>query len=677
MRPMVNGDQTATRAAGGRLICVWFCISVAVIVSCGRTKLKVKPGQRDAAVVTRTPGAAVDSPRRPDALAALLAHVPGRATWFVGLGRPAALVRGAARFWKLLAQIPDLTAPMALVAQRVGRAVGGWPPPVTLWKDLGIDPGGGIVLVGVDSGANGRSGTLALAYTLTPQRLLKRLVGPLGVPVGATAQAKVQGIGAWWCGPVSVGVACASSRALLKESAALGAKPPSQTLVARLPARHFGGSDLVGGWRSQSGKPMTMAMVRFRSRGIGARLRLRGGELARWLGWLGTSRAVRPRPVGAVAALWLNLDTTRVATLVGLLPANAIETPGPGPLSPAALLKQCTGEAMLVVGPGTWHLRAVRRASPVGHGLGLRPRLRPGLGRPVRWTVSGWPVWARAPAGSLIIASAAVATRGPPVATGGGKKTRAWRGLVAGTASLAAQVPLMDPLELLSPAQRVRMVAALAGLPAGERAFVGLARGLLTLLGEAEVLVEKTSDGALLRVSCVSAAGGSISEQRVFGRLWRAKWQGGGFFDRQGLRRIASRFGSKPLGRLARAVQGMRLAPFPSRWLTDSLLGLLRSLSGPELSCAVLASRLQRCREPLARLRSPTRWREMETMILPAHRRRMRRVLLARARREEQALGAHCDRLAGRLENGLKVRACLGASDCSKFARCLVAAFTP
>jgi hypothetical protein len=622
-------------------------------------------------------------PRRRAALGALLSYVPGRATWFVGLGRPAALVHGAARFWKLLAQIPDLSAPMTRVAQRLVQGLGAWPPSPAQWRDLGIDPGGGVVLAGVAAGANRRSGFLALAFTQTPQRLLKRLVGPAGVPVGSSAQAVVQGGGVWWCGPLSVGVACASSRALLEETVAQGAKPPTQTLVARLPAHNWRDADLVGGWRAQTHAPITLATVTFRSWGIEAQVRLRGGELSRWLGWLGASSARRGRPVvpvAAVAAVWLHLDASRVSTLVGMLPANTVETSEPGALSLVALLAQCTGEAMLVVGPKGWRMRAVRRASKTV------------VDRPVRWKVSGWPVWARAPAGSLLIASTAAGTRPatgtrptlavtpggtPPRPVGVGPTPQPLRRLVTGAAPLAMLVPLMDPLEPLTDADRVRLVAALAGLPAGERAFVGLVRGLLTLIGEVGVSVEKTSDGAVVRISGVSPATGSVSAQRVFDRLWRAKWLGGGLFDRQGLARVASRHPSTPLARLSRAVVGLRLGSSPSRWLTDALLRLLRRLSGPELSCAALAARLERCREPLAKLRSPQRWREMERVGLPKVRLRLKRSLLDRVRREEQSLGAHCDRFGGRLENAQEVSACLGASDCPEFARCLTAAFTP
>ncbi len=639
---------------------------VCVSASCGRSKRAKKPARPDAAVVTRTPDAAVHSPRRPDALGALLRHVPRRADWFVGLGRPAALVHGAVRFWKLLAEIPDLSAPMGLVARRVGDTLGGWPPPVTLWRDLGIDPGGGIVLAGVGVGAKRPSGTVALVLTETPQHLLKKLVGPAGVPAGSTARAALRGLGDWWCGPVSVGVACASSRALLQESVALGAKPSSQTLLARLPAHNLRGADLVGGWRGQPGAPITMATARFRSWGIGAQVRLRGGELTRWLGWLGRSEPHGPRPADAVAALWLNLDDARIAALVALLPANTIETSGPGAVSPAGLLSQCTGEVALVVGSsGTWRLRAARRVATTG------------LERPVRWKVSGWPVWARAPAGSLVIASTAAGTLLPWPVSGGKTTLRPrWR-RVTGPAGLAMRVPLLDPMELLTNADRARLVAALAGLPAGERAFVGLLRGLLTLLGEAGLSVDKTADGALVRVSFVSPAVGSGSLQRDFDRLWRAKWQGGGFFDGQGLARMASRHPSTPLSRLAGALTGLRQGPPWSGWLTDAGLRLLRRLSGPELSCASLAARLVRCREPWARLRSPQRWREMEAGVLPAHRRRLRKSLLDEARREGRSLGAHCDRLAGRLENAPQVTACLRAVGCAEFALCLVAAFTP
>ncbi len=60
-----------------------------------------------------------------------------------------------------------------------------------------------------------------------------------------------------------------------------------------------------------------------------------------------------------------------------------------------------------------------------------------------------------------------------------------------------------------------------------------------------------------------------------------------------------------------------------------------------------------------------------------SYHRRLRRVLLDNARREREALGAHCDRLSGRLENVREVSACLAADDCVKFSRCLVQAFTP
>lgn len=639
---------------------------VCIATSCGRTKRSKKPARADAAVAVRTPDVAVrPGPRRRSALRALLAHVPGRATWFVGLGRPATLLHGATRFWKLLAEIPDLAAPMALVTQRFGKVIGAWPPPATLWSDLGIDPGGGVVLAGVAAGPNRQSGTLALAFTLTPQRLLRRLVGPAGVPAGTTAPAALEGAGSWWCGPVSVGVACASSRALLTESVAQAAASPARTIWARLPAPTWRGVDVVGGWRKQAGKPMSTAIGRFRSWGIQAQVWLRTGELAHWLGWLGPGRSLRPRSGDAVASVWLNLDAARVSTLVGLVPADAIEIADPGSPTPAVLLKQCTGEAMLTVGPHGWRIRAVRKASSVG------------LGRPLRWKVSGWPVWARTTAGSLLLASTAIGIRPPAATAPGGGAHRALGALLSRPAAAAMLVPLMDPLELLSAADRVRLVAALAGLPAGERAFVGLLRGLLTLLGEAGVSVKKTPEGALVRVSFVTPAVGSVAGRRDFDRLWRAKWQGGGFFDRPELARVAARHRGTPLARMARAVTGLRLESPPSRWLTETLLRLLRRLSGPELSCTVLAARLVRCREPFARLRSPQRWREMQSVVLPEYRRRLRQVLLDQARREGESLGAHCDRLAGRLENAREVSACLAADGCPKFARCLVDAFKP
>ena len=92
---------------------------------------------------------------------------------------------------------------------------------------------------------------------------------------------------------------------------------------------------------------------------------------------------------------------------------------------------------------------------------------------------------------------------------------------------------------------------------------------------------------------------------------------------------------------------------------------------------AALAARLVRCQESFARLRSPRRWREMDRVVLPSHRRRLRQVLLDEDRRERTSLGAHCDRLSGRMENARAVRACLGANDCPKFSRCLMRAFTP
>jgi hypothetical protein len=637
---------------------------VCATASCGRTKRSKRPARPDAAVAARAPDAVVrPSPRRVGALPGLLKLVPARATWFVGLGRPAALVQGAARLWKLLAEIPDLGPPMSTVAQRLGKVLGGWPPPASVWRDVGIDPGGGVVLAGVAAGSNRPGGTLALVFTLTPQILLRRLVGPAGgyLLAGSTAQAALQGGRAWWCGPVSLGVACASSRGLLTEAQA----PAARTLLAQLPDRGWRGVDVVGGWRLRAGHAPTTAFLRLRPWGLQARVRLRGGELARWLGWLGRGKTPRPLPADAVAALWLNLDSARISTLLGLLPASILRATSPGAPAPAALLRQCTGEAMLVVGPGGWRFRAVRQATGVG------------LPRPMRWEVSGWPVWVRAPAGSLVVAPTAAGSRSPAVGAPGRVTPRPLRALLARPAAVALLLPLMDPLELLPAAARVRLVAALAGLPAGERAFAGLVRGLLTLLGEAAVSVDKTPGGAVVRLALVTPAAGSVSLRHQFDRLWSAKWQGGGFFDRQMLARVASAHPGSPLTRLARALTWLRLEPPWSRWLTSALLRLLQSLSGAELSCVSLAARLVRCRVPLARLRSPGRWREMESVVLPEHRRRLRQELLDQARREGAALGGHCDRLAGRLENARAVSACLAADGCRKFARCLVDAFTP
>jgi hypothetical protein len=610
------------------------------------------------------------------ALGRLLAHVPVRVTWFVGMGRPVELLGGAARVWKLLAEIPDLTAPMSLVAERLKKAMAAWPPTAAQWTDLGIDPGGGVVLAGVGARSNRPGGTLALAYTMTPQRLLKRLVGPAGVASGSMAQAVLQGAGAWWCGPVSVGVACASSRALLTESVAQGSKGRAQTLLAKLAVDRWQSVDLVGGWRSQAAGPITMGVLRLGSRQISARVWLRDRELDRWLGWIGQSKKIRPRAADAVASVWLNLDKTRISTLVGLLPADAIESTGPSTPAPAALLKQCTGEAMLELGPWGWLLRATRSSthSSPGSSLGSHDR-------PVGWKVSGWPVWVRAPAGSLIIARSKKGTRRAAAGAQAKAKTKgsppSHRALLSRPVGLALLVPGLDPLEAVSAADRVRLVAAIAGLPAGERALVGLVRGLFTLLGEAVVTVEKTPRGPEVRVSFVPPMSGSADLRRDFRQLWRGKWQGGGFFHRRGLARVAARHGSTPLARLARALMGLELGPPWSRWLTDSLLGLLRSLSGPELSCATLAARLLRCQEPFARQRSPGRWRELDRVVLPGYRRRLQRVLLDSARREREALGAHCDRLSGRLENVREVSACLAADDCVKFSQCLVQAFTP
>ena len=85
------------------------------------------------------------------------------------------------------------------------------------------------------------------------------------------------------------------------------------------------------------------------------------------------------------------------------------------------------------------------------------------------------------------------------------------------------------------------------------------------------------------RLLCASHVSGSATVRRDFHQLWRAKWQGGGFFHRRGLARVAARHGSAPLARLARAIMGLELGPPWSRWLTDSLLDLLRNLS-PEVS---------------------------------------------------------------------------------------------
>jgi len=525
-------------------------------------------------------------------------------------------------------------------------------------------------VAGVGAGPKRSEGILALVYTQTPGRVLKRLVGPAGVAVapGAMAKAVLEGVGSWWCGRVSVGVSCASSRALLTESQSQAAAAPAPTLLAQLSVKRWSGVDLVGGWRAQTGEPITTAVVRFTPWGLMAEVRFRRGELSRWLGWLGPGKKLQPFG-DALGAVWLNLDAARISTLVGLVPASAMQTTAPGAPAPAEMLRQCTGEVMLTLGAGAWRLRAARRASTVGPG------------RPVRWTVSGWPVWARASAASLFVAGTAAGTRPLAAGTGAVPPTRAMQGLLMRPVAAAMRVPLMDPLEMVSEADRVRLVAAIAGLPAGERALVGLLRGLFSLFGEAGVSLERTADGALARASLVTPAAGSPLVRREFERLWRAKWLGGGFFERQDLARVASRLRSKPqakpLLRLARAVTGLQLGPPWSSWLTDALLGLLRRLSGPELSCAALAARLVRCREPFSRVRSPQRWSELERVGLPAHRRELRRALLDETRREQAALGAHCDRLSGRLENVREISACLEADSCTNFARCLVRAFTP
>ena len=155
MAPVTRRGLTLALAALVGLICA--------TPSCGRTKRSKRPARPDAAVVVRLPDAAVRiPPRRAMALGRLLAHVPVRATWFVGMGRPVELLGGAARVWKLLAEIPDLTAPMSQVAERLKKAMAVWPPTAAHWTDLGIDPGGGVVLAGVGARSNRPGGTLAL-----------------------------------------------------------------------------------------------------------------------------------------------------------------------------------------------------------------------------------------------------------------------------------------------------------------------------------------------------------------------------------------------------------------------------------------------------------------------------------------------------------------------------------
>lgn len=634
---------------------------------CGRSRRsrpRAKPRPHDAAVKGRAPdGWAPAGPRRPRALQSLLTQVPRRATWFLGLGRPAALLTGSARYWRMLAQIPDLSAPMARMATRLARVLGAWPPPASLWSTVGIDPGGAVVLAGVPKAAAGAVGLLALAFTSSPDKLLRRLVGPAGASVGSTARARLGGSDSWWCGRIPVGVACASSRALVTECVTLGRRPAAPTLGSRLAGGDWREVDLAAGWRTPGAGSLSTAVARFRSWGLEAVVRLHGGAVARWLDWLAPA-GVAPTPAAdAVAEVWLRLDPTRINTLVGLLPTGAVQSSASGAAAPATLLKQCTGEARLLVGAGGWSLQAQRRGSAVGN-------------QAVAWRVSGWPLWARAPDQRLVLAGTEAGTRGlrvsAPVVI-----PRPLRKLGSRRASARVRIPLMDPLEALSAADRVRMVAALVGLPDGERAFVGLLRGLLTLLGVVGLSVEKAPQGALLRLAFVSPAAPAAPGRQAFERLWRAKWQGGGFFDHQALTRLALRHPKWVLGQVARGLADLRLTPAGSRWVTDRLLGLLGDLSGPELSCAALSARLGHCAEPFARLRAPRRWLEMESVVLPDHRQRLRRALFAGARREAEALGAHCDRLAGRLENAAAVKRCLTADGCLKFARCVVQAFTP
>ncbi len=654
-----------------------------VVPGCGRKKAAHRLRHQDAA--TATPRGTQPTPSGPPrTLSTLLVLVPRRATWLVAVGRPGDLATRAARLWKLLAQIPDLTDPMARLAGQISRTIGGWPPPRSSWRAAGLDPAGALLVAGISSGPGRPAGMIALAHAREPQVVLRRLASrsPKGsssaraTPMAGSAPAPLLGWGDWRCSPVpgpgplpAPGpgpVACASSRELLEELKALSGRAPGAAGATVLPTRDLEKADLVAAWRPFSRAPWSWASVRMGPVGLLARARLRWPGADRWLGWLGPAGS-SPAPTGAQAAyVRLRLDRAHLGGLLGMLPKGSLLPRVQGAASPERLLGQCTGALLLEAASWGWRLRAARAGPELG------------LGKPMRWSLSGWPIWVRAPVGELLVAGsetalAGAARRGPlplaPTPDPLGK-------LLAQPASATLRLHLLDPLELLTEADRARVLAAMVGLPPGERALVSLARGLLTLLGEVVLSVVREPGGARLTLASRSLLQSGPATRGELDRLWQAKWQGGGLLDRQELRRVAALHPRWPVANLARSLKELHLSPRWSRAMADRLLELLKSLAGAEVSCAALSARLSRCVEPFSRVREPRRWR-MAQVGTGTFEGGLRKDLLEAARREIRALGERCDRLGGRLENASALARCLEAESCLKLSDCVVRAFTP
>ncbi|MFH2007546.1 MAG: hypothetical protein ABI333_13255 [bacterium] len=603
--------------------------------------------------------------RRPGAMAALLAHVPRRAQWFLALGNPAGLARGAARLWRLLSAVPSLEQPLASVTRALARAVGRWPPDPAIWQRLGIDGDGGIVVADVPGEAGRPSGTLVVALARRPEQLLRRLTPQR--PRGASSthlsrlRATLSDGSVWWCGRRTAAVVCASRKQLAAPVRQPRSASPS--VVGLFPSASLATADIVGGLRDSAAKPPSLLSARFTPQGLRARLQLRGPR-GHWLrGWLGTRTAALRLRGNATAALRLQLSATRLQTLLAALPRSGLRPGTGGGVDLKRLALRCTGDVLLSIGPQGWSVLARRRG--VSETVTVPTRARVGS------TLS---LWVLAPPGRLVIGSSVAAVQG--AVTGSPHPAPVmFRQLFSRPTAAALLLPLVDPLELLPGASRAQLIAALAGLPEGERAFVGLVRALLTLMGEAGVTVERIPDGVLLRIALASPAAGPEAARRAFAQAWRSKWQGGGFFDRATLQRIRSSHPSTSAGRLAGVLTRFRLPAPLAQWITGGLVRLLAGLRGPELSCSAFAARLARCREAFGRQLEPLRWREVDVAMLRPDQKRQKSELLDRARRNGRTLGDRCDQVSGRLENATELQRCLTLDTCEKFAVCLQRAF--
>jgi len=603
--------------------------------------------------------------RRPGAMTELLGHIPRRAQWFLALGNPAGLTHGAARLWRLLSVVPALEQPFS-AATKAFAGVGRWPPDPALWQRLGIDGDGGIVVASLAGEAGRPSTILVVALARQPEQLLRILAPkrPRNAPpkLLSRLRATVSDGSEWWCGRRASAVLCASNKELAARVRRSGGAPSS--VVTLLPASSLTSADIVGGLHDTPAKKPSLLSVRFTPLGLRARLQLRG-PYGQWIrGWLGAGRAALRLPPNVTAALRLQLSATRLQTLLAVLPRNRLRlsTPG-GSVDLKRLAQQCTGDVLFSIGPQGWSVVARRSGASKAVAVPVRFRAGPGL-----------VLWVLAPARRLVIGSTAAAVQGA-AATSPHPAPAVFRQLFSRPTPAALLIPLVDPLEVLPAASRAQLVAALAGLPAGERAFVGLFRALLTLMGETGVTVERITDGVELLLELASPVAGPRAARRAFTQAWRSKWRGGGFFDRAGLQRIRSAHPATTVGRLVGLLSRTRLSARLGQWVSGRLVRLLAWLRGPELSCSALAARLTRCREAFGRQLAPARWREVDAAVLGPYRKRRKSELLDRAQRNARALGNRCDQVSGRLENATQLQRCLSLTTCRKFAACLQRAF--